>query len=453
MSSELVKFLDYDNQLLADYVAKFHKDGGQENYPLDNMTKKKFQVNETAVSASMVEDEIKQSMAQVYQELTSIPFAGEMRHPTVLAINQAWCQYVTKSLPSWYDFYASAVIIHLYRRITTPEYQTPGHMRLVYAACTAFEWITNTCLTRDDIMDDETECQGRPAWHLDHAKSVSNDILIVTDMARLVMKHIIPREHPFHGALCDELDHFIRRSTYCYTYASFLAKANADKKGSGTKVPIDGADMDTLRSFCFFRSEQMVTSLFHTARLLACYQSIPLQPCHECTLTLSAMLCTTDDLRDMTPEGACDDIANGEIHNIFLPLALQMKDQLPEAEAVKVMDTLLHFYGTKNHDDAIKVREMYWSHGIPEKAIDLLKDMLDRYENTVKARAVQECNIPDDMFDFSLSYVLRNEKGRQLRDQIHALSGQGTEIKLAAKIVELLEHKVKESRKKEAEAQ
>ncbi|KAI1281988.1 hypothetical protein HDE_13112 [Halotydeus destructor] len=403
MCSKLTKFLDYDNHLLSNYVDKFHEESGQVIYPCDNLARPRFEVNETPVTVSSIEDEIKDSMAKMYQELAAIPAAGEITDPAVLAINQCWCEYIAKAFTPWHNFYASATIIYFYRRITTPEYQTPAHMRVVYAVCTAAEWYTNAIVIRDDMMDDTARQDGGTAWHLEHPKSTPNDLLLLTDMARLVMKHVVPKGHPCHGALCDELEHYVRRTNYYYAYQSWLAKANGDRKQAGTNVPLDGASMDTLRSFNWFRGEQMVVSVFELARPLACYQLIPMGPYRECIMYVSATMSIADDLRDMTPEGACEDIANGEIHDIFLPLALELGEEVPEAEAVEVIEILHTCYGTKSQSDATVVKEMYWKHKVPEKALDHLTSRLDEFEHMVKPEAVKVCNVPSDVMDFSLA--------------------------------------------------
>ncbi|KAI1288310.1 hypothetical protein HDE_09502 [Halotydeus destructor] len=448
MPQRLVKFLDYENHSLFDFVTKFNKDGGPVAYPLENLTKTRFDLNETDITVSSIEDEIQDQLVKVFEELASIPVGGEITHPAVVAINQSWCQYIAKSWKTWHNHFSSAVVLHFYRRITTPEYQTPGHMRLVYAVCTALEWVTTTTIVRDDMFDHSSNRGESRAWHLDHSTSTPNDILVATDMAKLVLKHIVPKDHPCHGALGEQLDDYARRCNYYFTYHSWLAEANARGTGSKTNVPIDGATMDTLRSFNWFRSEQYMLALFEFARLCACYQSVPLNSCRYYFFQISAILCVADDLRDMTPEGACDDILSGEIHNIFLPLALQLRDGLPEDEATDFTNTMNTCYGTYSRDDAMVVKKMYWKHRVPERVLDHLNGMLDDLEKVVKREAVTQCNVPPDVMDFALAYMLCNEPGINLRHDILALHHQDGDRNLSAMISTLLQHDVIKSRKR-----
>ncbi|KAI1281995.1 hypothetical protein HDE_13119 [Halotydeus destructor] len=435
MSSKLVKFLDYDNSLLTDFVKNFYRDGCQVTYPSSNRTKLRFDVNEKRVSVLAVEDEIRDSMSEVYNELVSIPVAGEITDPTVLTTNQSWCEYVAKSIPSWRNFCPSAHIIYFYRRITTPEYQTQDHMRLVYVACTAFEFATNACSPRGQMMDGQVSSESGPTWHREHPQSACNDLLVLTDMARLVMKHIIPKDHPCHGDLVDELENYIRRNNYYFTYQSWLVNANKDKTDKLTKVPLEALDEETLRSYNWFRGEQFVTSMIQIARLLACYQSIPLQPLREYTMNACSILCLVDDVRDDLSRH----ISSGEMLSTYLLLALRLRENLSETEANQVTKILHECYGKRDQDDTAKVKEMYLKYKVPEMVIARLKGMVDKFENTIKPEAVEKCNVPPDLLDFSVSYMLCNEPGHHLREQILALEVEPTSGSIVMMIVKLLE--------------
>jgi hypothetical protein len=52
--------------------------------------------------------------------------------------------------------------IHFYRRVTPWEYQSAGHMRLVYAVATVVDWLTTLTVITDDWADGGEVHNGRP---------------------------------------------------------------------------------------------------------------------------------------------------------------------------------------------------------------------------------------------------------------------------------------------------
>ncbi|GAA2967258.1 hypothetical protein GCM10010446_61270 [Streptomyces enissocaesilis] len=390
--------------------------------PVENMGAERFRLY-GEMDLAALRQEVDGPYREVHDELAAIPMFGYNNSAFNRKHNQAWTQHLGRSMwsMSWQHHYAAALLIHFYRRITPPEYQSPAHMRLVYAVATAADWLTGLTIITDDWMDGARVRNGRPAWHLRHPRSFVNDNLIMAAQALNVLSSVVPDRHPFKRQMYDRGVRQLTHDAHYFAYLSVQDLRRSQAPAGGTDhstASVDDITLDAYHSAVFNRATDWIYFLVSLSRMLACYGAqIPDGGAFTDYIAGAATAtCVVDDIVD-EPTG--EDIRNGE-PAIQLLLAVHkakgLLGPIPDEEAAEILRTLRNHVGVDTDTDAELVQRLYARHGIPALALDYLEAVLDRLLELRRA-AFEECGAPGDVPAFMLHWLAIDQGGATERAQ------------------------------------
>jgi geranylgeranyl pyrophosphate synthase len=418
------RFLDcYDplNRRTDEFVRKFlvlpdGTDVREMRLPVEHMGADRFQLH-GELDLAALRREVDGPYREVRDELAAIPLFGYNDSRFSRKHCDAWTEYLGRNIWStgWQHHYAAALVIHFYRRITPPEYQSAAHMRLVYAVATAAEYLTTLTIITDDWMDGAPVRNGGPAWHLRHPRSFVNDTLVLTAQALNVLSAVVPDRHPLKREMYDRAMRQLANNAYYYTYQSAQdARRNKVLHGGGARrtVPVDDITLDTYQGAVLNRAAHWIHFLVSLSHMLACYTPrVSEGPAVMNYLAgATTATCVLDDIVDY-PTG--EDIHTGE-PAIQLCLALHKAKGLlgpvTADTAAEILGTVSDHVGLGADADVDLVRRVYARHGIPELALDYLEAVLDRLLPMRRA-AVEECGCPGDLPAFMLRWLAIDRGG------------------------------------------
>ncbi len=381
--------------------------------PVGNVRAERFRLH-GGMDLAALRREVDGPYREVCDELAGIPLFGYDDSDLARRHNQAWAEHLGREVwsSSWQHHYAAALLIHLYRRITPPEYQTPAHMRLVYAVATAADWLTTLTILTDDWMDGARVRNGRPAWHVRHPRSFANDTLILAAQAMNVLSSAVPDHHPFKQELHDRA---VRQIKHCAHYFAYQAEQDLRRTrvpAAASSMPVDHLTLDSYRSVVFNRATDWIHFIVDMSRLLACYGSgvTDGEALTDYIAGATTAACLIDDIVD-DPTG--EDVRNGEA-TIQLCLAVHkakgLLGPLADQDAADMLLTLRNRVGVDTDADARAVQDMYARHGINELALDYLEAVLDRLPQ-VRRAALEECGAPGDIPAFMFQWLAIDRDG------------------------------------------
>ncbi|MET9681625.1 polyprenyl synthetase family protein [Streptomyces coeruleorubidus] len=388
----------------------------QMGLPVEHMDAGRFRLH-GELDLTALRREVDGPYRDVRDELAAIPLFGYNDSPFSRKHCDGWTEYLGRNVWStgWQHHYAAALMIHFYRRITPPEYQSAAHMRLVYAVAAAAEYLTTLTIITDDWMDGARVRNGGPAWHLRHPRSFANDTLVLAVQALNVLSAVVPDRHPFKRQMYDRAVRQLANDAHYFTYHS-MQDARRTQVLDGAKarftVPVEDITLDTYHCAVLNRASHWIHFLVSMSHMLACYGP----EISEGTAVLNYIegattaTCVLDDIVD-DPTG--EDIRTGE-PAIQLCLAVHKAKGLlgpvSAADATEILDTVGNHVGLGTGTDADLVRRVYARHGIPELALDYLEAVLDRLLPMRRA-AVEECGCPGDLPAFMLRWLAIDRGG------------------------------------------
>ncbi|WP_157879903.1 polyprenyl synthetase family protein [Streptomyces natalensis] len=378
--------------------------------PLENVEAQRFRLY-GEMDLAALRREIDGPYREVHDELAAIPQYGYNDSAFDWKHTQAGAEYAVRNLWStaWQCHYATALVIHFYRRITPQEYQSPAHMRLVYAVGTAVDWITTITIVMDDWMDGARVRNGQPTWHLQHPRSFANDNFILATQALNVLSAVVPDHHPFKREMHDRTVRQIAHDAHYWGYHTLLDLRRAQATVGGvarSPVPVADITLEAHQPVVFNRATDWLHWAISMARLLACYGSgIPDGGAFlDYIAGATTAACVVDDIVDAVTD---DDIRNGE-PTIQLCLAAHKATgglgPIAAETAADILDTLQNHAGVDTAADIELVRRMYARNGIPELTLDYLEALLDRLVQLRQA-ALHECSAPGDIAAFLLYWL------------------------------------------------
>ncbi|MEV0638631.1 polyprenyl synthetase family protein [Streptomyces sp. NPDC050619] len=384
--------------------------------PVENARAERFRLY-GEMDLAALRREVDGPYREVCDELAAIPLFGYDDSDLALRHNQAWAEHLGREVwsSSWQHHYAAALLIHVYRRITPPEYQTPAHMRLVYAVATAVDWLTTLTILSDDWMDGALVRNGGPAWHVGHPRSFANDTLILAAQALNVLSSAVPEHHPFKQELHDRA---VRQLKHCAHYFAYHAEQDLRRTrvpadgAAPSRVPVDHITLDSYRGIVFSRGTDWIHFIVDMSRMLACYgaEVTDGEALMDYLAGATTAACVIDDVLD---DSTGEDIRNGE-PTIQLCLAVHkakgLLGPLADEDAADMLLTLRNRVGVDTDADAGAVRDMYARHGIDELALDYLEAVLDRLLQ-VRRAALEECGAPGDIPAFMLQWLAIDRDG------------------------------------------
>ncbi|WP_274563344.1 hypothetical protein [Streptomyces spiramyceticus] len=426
------KYLDLENSALSDFVNRFLTLPDRTRidalaFPVDNRSKGAFDLNPSApISLGQIEEEIEGPFRQVYLDLAHIPVVGELRDPAVLVANQAWCEYLARNVSPWHNCFASAGLIYFYRAITSDAYQTPGHMKLVYAVATAVEYVTSFTMIVDDVVDLTEERNGRTAWHRAHPATAYSDPGLLTVQARLIVESLIPATHPLRDDIVRTVDDYIRRSHYYFGYQAWSANARAAEapelrrgyepygEGKEAWALFELLNEDTYSSWIWLRVKQYILTMIEVARLLACYEAIT--PISSIAYrrhidSVSTVLSVLEDFADIETDTneAPTDVMAGDT-NVFLLCALQVRNSLENQPQREEFTAVMRAgFGAGSRDAAAEVIKLWRRHGVFARAVEFLNESVAEWRQA-REEAARQCSAPAGLLAHLLAYMLLHDK-------------------------------------------
>lgn len=312
--------------------------------------------------------------------------------------------------------------------MTSDEYQTPAHMRIVYALAAASELATSATVIVDDKVDGATTRSGATAWHLRSSVPIETDCLLLNELAKLIMRSCVPDNHPAKAGLVQLMDDFQQRNAYYWCFSSFLQTIETKQEGQPQcPFQVRLVTLDTLLSQNYLRAFQYVWYLFEIPRLAACYTGIQRDDIHilrDQIFRATDLTCILDDLQDnpdsKTPvdkatKDELSDIMSGEVYSRFLLEALEIARQddssLSEQQREEIFDVLQRHYGTHDESDARCVLTMYHKYGMYERVKLRMRRNMEKYAEA--AKELTRLNMPRDMLWYLISFIMVGGGGNQ----------------------------------------
>ncbi|MFJ8082881.1 polyprenyl synthetase family protein [Streptomyces sp. NPDC096205] len=390
--------------------------------PAENLTAERFHLY-GALDLGALRQEVDGPYREVHDHLAAIPLFGYNGSAFNGKHNEAWAEHLMRSLwsLSWQHHYGAALVIHFYRRITPPEYQSAAHMRLVYAVAAAADWLTTATIVMDDWMDGARLRNGHAAWHLQHPRSFANDGVIVVAKTLNVLSAVVPDRHPFKREMRDRAVRQVAHFANYFAYHSMmdLRRAEASSGGAGhSPLTVDDITADDYQSVVFNRATDWIHFLVDMSRLLAGYGAhlTDGEVFMDYVAGASTVGCVVDDIVDASTG---EDLRCGET-TIQLILAVERAEgrlgPIAAEDAADILRTLRDHVGVDTDTDAEAVRRMYVRHGIPELTLDYLEAVLNRVPQLRRA-AMEECGAPGDLPAFMLHWLAIDRGGNTERAQ------------------------------------
>ncbi|KAI1177176.1 hypothetical protein F4777DRAFT_217909 [Nemania sp. FL0916] len=488
--------IDTNRDTLQRFVADFYRHGGVNtaslSWPVVNCHKTQFDVCDDAFEPS-IPQEIRGPFMDAYRLLARMPLMPEMTDPTFTRVLQTWVEHVFEGSmnQSWNTCWTAHVIVHFYRRITPPEYQSRAHMQIVYAVAAAFDLATTSTIFVDDRLDGHDARGGLPAWHTGHPITFPTDTSVLTAMGKRTLRFLVPDSHPFKRQILDLYDDY---QDYCLSYLSVtgarLQKAPDERIRLHLYYPVDQVTPELYRAFSWMRSGYYNTALRDACRLLACYSDITAtkdrqQLYIDVIARGNAVLCVLDDIRDsralairqhianprgmlgeylayVTKEMASDFFA-GETHQTFLMAALDLARgestamSLSQDERAEIMTTLRECYWPReqgleeapaNKESRIRhLTAMFLKYDLFRYLKEhVLTRTLEEYFLTSR-RAVEVLKIPSDMLSYPLGAMLCEETDTRpdhlaaaIREIMIASGRETTEEEKLRRMSDLIQH-------------
>jgi hypothetical protein len=262
--------------------------------------------------------------------------------------------------------------------MTEMKYQTPAHMRIVYAIATASELATTVSIIIDDELDEVTTRSGVDPWYLKSPVPTAGDCILLNELARMVIRTCVPDSHPAKTDLIRLIDETVVEVANYFILPTFL-QASQDNQHSKRHFPfpIELITRDTVASRNYVRAGKWIYNLFNLPRLAACYTGLrpdDMDMIRDQLFRVSDIMCLIDDLHDApNPEKSPDnltkddltDISSCEIQNhLFLAALEQARSSSNKNEKNEIFDTLQSRYGTNDLGDARIVAALYRKYDI-----------------------------------------------------------------------------------------
>ena len=302
-------------------------------------------------------------------------------------------------------------------------YQTPAHMRVVYAIAAASELAILGATMIDDEMDDVTGRNGLASWHSKSPVSIAGDCILLNELARMVIRTCVPDSHPAKADLVPPIDDTIVQSANYFVLPTFLqASHNGQQPKKGFPFSIELITRDTVASRTYVRAGKWIYNLFNLPRLAACYTGLrpeDMSIIRDQTLRVSQFMCIIDDIRDAPDsEKSLDsltkdelsDILSWELQNYLLLAALEVaRSSSDEGKKNEIFSILQTRYGTNDLDDARVVAALYRKYDIVGHAKDILSETVQAYRTVSRTQAAH-LNMPRDIIYYLVRFYIIGEK-------------------------------------------
>ncbi|CAG7566025.1 unnamed protein product [Fusarium equiseti] len=426
--SHVARYLNESGDALRKFVDQWsrdpvtHNDVREIEWPLQNARKLAFISNESPLEG-LIEKEILENYLPVYEGMSYLPLMGEVEEPIFIDTTRKRIQYLLKNVPTWCDFFVSKTIIYFYRRITETTYQTPAHMRVVYAMAAASELAVMASIMIDDEMDDITGRNGITSWQLKSPVSIAGDCILLNELARMVIRTYVPDSHPAKADLIRLIDDTIVEIANYFVLPTFLqASQNDGQPKQGFPFSIELITRDTVTSRTYVRAGKWIYNLFNLPRLAACYTGLRSEDMgiiRDQILRVSQFMCIIDDIRDSPdPEKSLDslikdelsDILSCELQNHLLLAALEVaRSSSDEGKKNEIFNILQTRYGTNDLDDARIVAALYHKYDIVGHAKDILCETVRAYRMVSQTLAAH-INMPRDIIYYLVRFYIIGEK-------------------------------------------
>ena len=354
---------------------------------------------------------------------------------------------------SWNDVWTPKLIVHFYRRITPPEYQTRAHMQIVYAVAAAFDMATTNAIIIDDRIDQCDTRGGLPAWHISHPVTHATDAGVLTAIGKRALRFLVPDSHPCKREILDVYDDYNDFTTSYMSVSGARLQATPDEElRRRLYYPVEQVTPETHRAFTWMRAGYHSAAMHEAVRLLACYANVvATKDCHDLYIDVlargNAVLCVLEDIRDSralgvgvpakeTPKSLdeyveyvtdemMEDFLCGETHQTFLLASLELGRgesqvvDLGDDERAEIMGTLREFYWPKKQgmkeDPAVKntrIRRLT-SMFLKYNLLGYLKEhvlarVIEEYFITYR-RAVEVLEIPADLLSYPMGAMICDE--------------------------------------------
>jgi geranylgeranyl pyrophosphate synthase len=307
--------------------------------------------------------------------------------------------------------------------MTETKYQTPAHMRIVYAVAAALELVVLVSIIIDDELDDVTSRSGVDSWHLKSPVPTAGDCILLNELARMVIRTCVPDSHPSKADLIRLIDDTIVEVANYFVLPTFLqAPKNNQQPKRGFPFSIELITRDTVASRNYVRAGKWLYNLFNLPRLAACYTGLrpdDMGIIRDQIFRVSDILCIIDDLHDLpNPEKSLDsltkddlsDILSCELQNQLLLAALEhARSSSHGDEKNAIFDILQSRYGTNDLGDARIVTDLYRKYNIAGHVKDTLRQTVEAYRRVSQTQATH-LNMPQDIIYYLARFFLIGQR-------------------------------------------